>query len=295
MTRESDFIAQLEDYLDDHEGSTPAADAVREAIRAGIPSIHQRPAWWPGLETFRISNAVAVGAAAAAVVIAAVFGINSFAPGGPSLGYPGADPTSAAAPSPMAWPAARNTDLAAGTYLADGPAPVRTTISVPDGWFVCGVRSDVIDACSAALDREVSVSIVDNLVSDPCDPSRVLLDPPVGESVDDLVGAISNLSGFEATEPIDITLDRFAGKEFELTAPTDPDCVLDEEGLGTWAPSSSAGGTNGVGPGEVNLLRIIDVDGVRVMIAGAYQPHASAEEIAEVRAIFQSVRLSRQP
>ena len=47
MTRDDDFIGQLEGYLDQYEGSTPLPDEVRDAIRAELPSTQQRPAWWP--------------------------------------------------------------------------------------------------------------------------------------------------------------------------------------------------------------------------------------------------------
>ena len=102
--------------------------------------------------------------------------------------------------------------------------------------------------------------------------------------------AISNLSDFEATDPVDITLDGFHGKEFQISAPIRPACVLDDKGLGTWI---GPGRTNGVSAGEVNVLRIIDVDGVRAMIAGAYQRSSTVGQIAEVRAIFESVRVAR--
>ena len=55
----------------------------------------------------------------------------------------------------------------------------------------------------------VGFVIVDNVVSDPCDPTQPHLVPPVGPSVDDLVTAISNLAGFEATDPVDVTVDGF--------------------------------------------------------------------------------------
>ena len=41
MTREDDFIAQLEDYLDAYEGVTPLPDAIRDAVRAKLPSTRQ--------------------------------------------------------------------------------------------------------------------------------------------------------------------------------------------------------------------------------------------------------------
>ena len=233
-----------------------------------------------------MNKALAFGLGAAAVVIVAILGFRFLVPAGPSFGGPAETPSPTV--SPLSWPA-RGTDLAAGTYVSDGPVPVHAIMTVPEGWIACSSGPEEFAACSRPTgDRGVDVSIVANVVSDPCDRSRALLDPPVGDSVDDLVVAISSLSGFEATDPIDITLDGFAGKEFELTAPTEPACVLDENGLGTW---SRPGGTNGVGPGEVNLLRIVDVEGVRVMIAAAYQAVASADEIAEVRAIFDSVHV----
>ena len=115
-------------------------------------------------------------------------------------------------------------------------------------------------------DSGVALVIVDNVVSDPCDPSQPQLVPPVGPSVDDLVNAISNLEGFEATDPVDVTVDGFQGKQLELTA---PEAALCQGGISTWATAQR---TNGMAPGEVNLLRILDVAGTRVMVAAAHQP-----------------------
>ena len=118
----------------------------------------------------------------------------------------------------------------------------------------------------------------------PCSDQETaeLLDPPVGPSVDDLVTAISNLEGYEATPPEDITVSGFSGKEFTLTAPAD--------GCGaTWA---TADRTTGMGAGEVNLLRIIDVDGVRVMISLAHHPQETPDaSVAAVLGIIGSVQI----
>lgn len=291
MNLDRDTTGIVRSWLTD--GATALPDRVLDGVLDQLPATHQRRAtWWPRRTTFHMNKALAVAGVAAVGVIVFILGINYFAAGGPNFGDPGDLPTPTPSVSSMAWPNSLGPDLAAGTYVSDGLAPVRSTISVPRGWVACGVGADFA-ACDASANHGVSVLIVDNVVRDPCDPSRALLDPPVGESVDDLVSAISNLSGFEATDPIEITLDGFVGKEFELTAPTEPDCVL-EGGLKTWTDGHDGDGTNGVNPGEVNLVRIIDVDGVRIMIAGAYQPHASADEIAEARAIFDSVRVSPQ-
>ena len=270
------------------EGVTALPDRILDAVLDELPTTPQRRlTWWPARRLFDLNKAMAFGLGAAAVLIVALLGYRFLVPAGPSVGDPDETPTPTA--SPMAWPAL-GTDLAAGTYLSDGPIPVHAIMTVPEGWIACGTGLQEFAACSGpTASRAVEVMIVDNVVSDPCDRSRALLDPPVGDSVDDLVAALSNLAGFEATDPVDITLDGFAGKEFELKAPAVPACALGSIGLGTW---TRAGGTNGVGPGEVNLLRIVDVDGVRVVIAAAYQPVVSADRIAEVRAVFDSIHLT---
>ena len=285
MSTDRDATRIVRSWLD--EGVTALPDRILDAVLDELPATRQRRnTWWPARRV-STAKALALGLGAAAVVIVAILGYRFFVPSGTSTGGPAETPTPT--PSPMAWPTGLGGDLAAGTYVSEGPAPIRSTITVPDGWIACGTGSAEFSACAGPGDaRSVSVLIVDSVVSDPCDRSRALLDPPVGASVDDLVVAISNLSGFESTDPIDITLNGFAGKEFELKAPADPACALGSGGLGTW---TVPGGTNGVGPGETNLIRIVNVDGVRVMIAAAHQPGASANLIAEVRAIFDSVHL----
>ncbi len=86
MTRNDDFIGQLESYLDDYQGNTPLPDDVRDAIRAELPSTHQRPAWWPARRSPEMNNAMKLGLAAAAVVVAALLGYNYLL--APSVGGP---------------------------------------------------------------------------------------------------------------------------------------------------------------------------------------------------------------
>jgi hypothetical protein len=98
------------------------------------------------------------------------------------------------------------------------------------------------------------------------------------------VAAISGLNRFQATAAVDITLDGYRGKAFELTAPSGSSCELK-----TWA---TANRTNGVGLGEVNLIRIFDVGGVRVMVAAAYHPAiGGANARAQVEQLLDSVHI----
>ena len=99
MTRDDDFIGQLEGYLDEYEGSTPLPDEVRDAIRAELPSTQQRPAWWPAWRFPEMNSFAKFGLAAAAVVIAALLGFNYLV--APNIGGPGLDdPSPTPTPSP---------------------------------------------------------------------------------------------------------------------------------------------------------------------------------------------------
>lgn len=199
-----------------------------------------------------------------------------------------------AAASPRVLPMAQFMPVSPGSYsLSEFPVDITFEIpAAPANWYArgagVGVDSDEdIPRAQAGEDippgAGVSFQIVDNVVANPCSDSRSaeLLDPPVGPSVDDLVTAISGLQGFEATAPMDITVSGFEGVELTLTAP-DTECTT------TWG---TADGTHGVAPGEINLLRILDVEGVRVVIAGAYYPATPDDAVAAVEQVMDSVQI----
>jgi hypothetical protein len=61
----------------------------------------------------------------------------------------------------------------------------------------------------------------------------------------------------------------------------------------TWATRDRA---NGVSAGEVNLVRILDVDGVRVVITGAYHPAQASEPVPDdLMRVIASVHIDRNP
>lgn len=80
-----------------------------------------------------------------------------------------------------------------------------------------------------------------------------------------------------------VTIDGHGGKQFEVTAPLDALCDLK-----TWA---NAARTNGVGAGEINVLRVLDLDGTRLMIAGAFGP--SEGNRARVEQVMDSVQIGQ--
>jgi hypothetical protein len=198
--------------------------------------------------------------------------------------------TSSGAASPGELPIEEHPDLTAGRYFLS-EFPVAITFDLPPleppaEWFACSasaVEQAVCDEWTSDKVVAVTFQIVDNVVAECTDDQEnaELLDPPVGPSVDDLVAAISGMEGYEATSPTDITVSGFQGKEFTLTAVT--------HGCGaTWA---TADRITGMGSGEINLLRILDVDGVRVVIAGAYDAQTPEAAVAAFEQVMDSVQI----
>jgi N-acetylneuraminic acid mutarotase len=124
MTRDDEFIGQLEDYLDDFEGVTPLPDAVRNSVRAQLPSTRQtgplsRPNQNVSRRLFSMGMNVRIGLVAAAVLLAGIVGINL-------ISRTSVGPPATASPTPFAatWSAtndmlaARSSDTA--TLLPDG-------------------------------------------------------------------------------------------------------------------------------------------------------------------------------
>ncbi len=285
MTRDDDFIGHLERYLEDYEGSTPLPGAVRDAVRAELPSTHQRPAWWPP-RWFPVMNSFAkVGVAAAAVVVAALVGFNYFI--APNIGGPD-DPTPTSTPAAVQLQSVAGTDLEAGLYTLGTGFPVDITFDLPPGWTSCPEGIDPALQLICRFPGETTppaavylgFTVIDNVVADPCD-GTVLLEPPVGPSVDDLVAAISDLEGFEATAAEDVTVDGFPAKRFTISA--GPECGA------AWVTPN--GVVNGLGADEINDLRVVDVNGTRIVIASIYTVDVDPDELAAVEPVMESLQI----
>jgi hypothetical protein len=291
MTRQKDFIGRLEDYLDEYEGPTPLPESVRDAVRAQLPITKQigplsGPMRYPSM--FNLPLAARYGLAAAILVAAAVVGAAYFG-GGDNVGGGGATPTAAPTPE-LLEPTSRfdqDRELRAGTYTAELPA--RVTFTVPDGWFAWAYThaATQLNLVKSEDSGELSFEIVDNVSADPCTGEP--RDPPVGPTVEDLVAALTDLErfGFDVSPATDVTVDGFSGKQLTMTAPTPPaGCEL-----ATWRTTTRQ---NGVGAGEINEVRIVDVDGVRLLISiahGADRARLSASARSEVEGIVDSLQL----
>jgi hypothetical protein len=278
MSTDRDTTRAVRSWLE--EGVTALPDRVLDGVLDQLPATRQRRSPWRGFTFGGVSRSVRFAIATAAVVIA-ILGFE-VAPG--IIGTIGGKPSPSPSPVPTAQPSPTEpseTPLAPGTYSLEG-FPVATSFTVPEGWIRCATSPLEQGVCPVTGDGAVSILIVTNVVADPC--GDALLDPPPGPSVDDLVAAISGMADFTITAPVDIHVDGFAGKELTVNPPKLFRCST----LLTWATPDRI---NGVGTDESNLIRIVDVDGTRVVLAGAYQHLGSdtSDAILSIRQVMDSV------
>jgi len=239
MTGNDGFIGRLESYLDEYEGVTPLPDAVRDAIRAELPSTKQTgPArGLSGIQTMtlQIPAPVRYGMAAAAIAAAVLIGVNVFSQGG--TGGPSATPTATPAQSasgPMSLVDSPTPDtLPAGDYFIDLPAyPARIDFELPAGWWHYWDGSEPAEATVQALlvldtfganesGWGLSFTLVDEVMVDPCDRDAGTMEASTAESVDALVAAFSSWPAIQTTVT-DVTVGGFSGKRVEISA-DDPD------------------------------------------------------------------------
>jgi len=286
MSTENDVARSLRSWL--RENRHEDANRILDLVLDQLPATPQRRAGWLARRSPIMNNTMRIAIAATVVLVVAFVGYQVIS--GPSVGDQSPSPSASTAPSaaqsaaPSELPFGADQPLGPGTYTLGG-FPVGITFEVPAGWVSCSSGPTEQGACKDSTDTEpgsgVVFLIVGNVVADPCTTTE--LDPPVGPSVEDLVTAISNLEGFEVTLATDLTVDGFSGMQFTVTAPEDAECSLS-----SWTTDT---GANGVGPGEINVMRILDVDGVRVVISGAYQPATSEEQLAAIQQIIESVHI----
>jgi hypothetical protein len=110
-------------------------------------------------------------------------------------------------------------------------------------------------------------------------------------TVDDVVAALSSQASRDASEPVDITLGGYAGKSITLEVTNDADFTDCDPGYGgSWDCGGDGVSPCGYhsGPGEIDTIYILDVDGPIMVWNTSYYAGTPAEDVAELEAIVQS-------
>jgi hypothetical protein len=185
-----------------------------------------------------------------------------------------------------------------GTYFIDvdldASTSLRAVFDIPgEGW------SSWLGAAKFGPDGGhvgMSITTVVNLVTDGC-RDHLAADPPVGPSVDDLVTALSKLDPFEVTTaPEDVTMYGYRGKHLEWTVPEMAFGRCDAGDVRSWLAPMDTGEPGDAfygytGPGYTEEFWILDVDGTRLMIAAERSPGSPPEDLEELRAVLDSIRI----
>jgi len=198
-------------------------------------------------------------------------------------------------------------ELEAGTYrfdltaLSGGEEFPTFDATIPAGWTSSGgwaLGRPGVDGES--LPVAVTFWNVDQVYGHPCQWEGTLVQP--GPTVEDLVVALVDVPMRNPTRPIEVELGGQAGMYLEWSVPSDiafdepetfPDC--DEDGQGnfdfrSWTGKGWASTRYHQGPGQIDRLWILDVDGTRLVIDAFVMADAPERAVEELMTILESIR-----
>lgn len=249
---------------------------------------------------------LAMALAAAAVVVIAVIALNLL-PGSPA---PGGEPSTtseptAAEPSTSAW-----VGLPDGPFVVTGTDdPVQVTVNIASSGWVHLPEFDALSKDDDGLDAPESVGAAllawtwpagtgFDVYGDPCQWSTTVPETPA-TTPDEFAAAFAAQASTDATAPVDVMVGGYAGKTITLHVPMAyevpgatreeefGDCDNDIFGFyGVEGEPEPA--RNAQGPGQIDELWILDVNGAIVILDAAYGPATPAELVEELRTLAQS-------
>ena len=172
---------------------------------------------------------------------------------------------------------------------------VRTTVTIPaPDWHGLDYNTNVVKHGVEGPPEGAGLIVYggDMLVyGDPCAWESTRPDAPAG-SLDELVAALSAQASRDATEPVDVTVGGHPGKMLTLHVAEDAvftDCdggefrtLLEVSSSGDEAPRFHQG------PGQIDEVWVVDVDGTLVFFDAGYFPDTPAEDVEEMRAMVES-------
>jgi hypothetical protein len=169
--------------------------------------------------------------------------------------------------------------------LNEGSVSITVTIAAPD-WY--GPGSGLLAKGDAGMIVFAGEDLY--VYGDPCHWSTTRPARP-STTVDAFVAAMSAQKSRDATKPGDVTVGGHAGKSITLHVPDDADFAQCDQGtFGSWgiAGTDQSPFRYHQGPGQIDKLWVLDVDGKLVVIDIAYSGGTPQTVIDELEAIVES-------
>jgi hypothetical protein len=290
MSADRDVDSIVRSWLE--EGVTALPDRVLDNVLDRLPATHQRRSWWPARRLHEMNTPIRIAMAAAVVVVVVLIGINLMPRTGDIGGVGGRPvtpvPTVTPGPTPIPTPTAtlpQSGEVAPGTYGSDF-----ITFTVPAGWSsfqswsVLKSGANPPDGMSLNPWRDINT-----VYGDPCHWKTTKAS--VGPTVNALVTAFVAQKGAQRVTPIDVTVDGFRGKQVDLMVPP-AEAITGCDGGQYKLWTDSIGGDRYVqGPGQHDVLDILDVNGRTLVIHSTFYPATTAADRAELQAMVDSIKI----
>jgi hypothetical protein len=278
------------------------ADAARLEARATRQTVTLR---WSATRRIRLvrSTVGRLGLAAAAIVTAAIIGLDAVGEIGigssPSQDAPTVLPSGdPLATSTSSVPSAAATPLPADVLQgpdAGGSHTVRLgdidlSFSVPSSNWEAHGRPYISKSTSGPQDAEAIIywgRFPEGLSAEPC---ADVLDPSAGSSVAALAEAVASAPGTDLiTVPTDVIVDGHAAKSIVVAVRVDH-LGCNPGFFYSWQPFLNGALWPETMFGDTIRVWIVDVDGTIAFIAGATRPDAGSGVVEEIQQVIESIR-----
>ncbi len=303
MTAPHDLDRQLKAFLSD--GPTELPDPSFDAVRDRMESTRQRVVIGPWRMP-DMDKLMPVALGAAAVVVALVIGAQVLGP--PAPGGVGAAPSPTLTPTPVSttW-----TGIPKGPLVVTGTDdPVSVTLDFTSPGWIGMPEVDAVGKDDDGLDPPETTGVAllawawpagtrFKVYGDPCQWLTTIPETPA-TTPDEIAAALAAQASRDATTPVDVTVGGYAGKTVTLHVPMSyevPGATREEEFADCDQDDFASYGLEGSetenvrhhqGPGQVDELWILDVNGSIVILDAMYGPAAPAQLVDEMRALAES-------
>jgi hypothetical protein len=286
---------------DEHE----SADRVLDNVFALLDATPQRRSRWPARRIADMNTYAKLAIAAAAVVVAAVVGINLLPSQGRVGGGPAASPLPSPSPTLLASPSSSpaSTFPAAGELAMGTHAMVRGGVPISVNLSTTGWRSEQ----GLFLNKGIGVTSAGTsfLFWDPdpkgvyADPCAHKVSPPAGPSTAELAAAVAAIPGVDIVSgPSDVSVGGHPAKYVVLTVPETVGCKAGDGGFYLWYGQGDGSGCGGTQPcpryatalGSTYRVWIVDVGGTRLFVEAESYKGAGPKVGQEIQQIVDSIK-----